>query len=247
MIEILKVGVATVQDLAGRRGHMHEGVPPGGALVPELLEIANAAAGASPAAAAIETFHALTVRARGKVRVGTSDGMARVLAPGEELTIVPEHRVAYLAVEGGIDAPIVLGGRGPLPGQPPLRKGALLAAGDLRAPREAPPFTLGSIHVIPVDERILERDFTISPASDRVGTRLASLVGRVGAPPATNRSRPMVRGAIQLPDEPIVLGPDHPTTGGYAVAGFVARADLGRLFALRPGVTVRFLRYKEGP
>ena len=42
---------------------------------------------------------------------------------------------------------------------------------------------------------------------------------------------PMVRGAIQVTPsgEPVVLGPDHPTTGGYPVVGVVIAADQGRL------------------
>jgi allophanate hydrolase subunit 2 len=52
----------------------------------------------------------------------------------------------------------------------------------------------------------------------------------------------MVRGALQVPSgaAPIVLGPDHPTTGGYPVLAVVIRADLGALLARRPGAAVRF-------
>ena len=52
----------------------------------------------------------------------------------------------------------------------------------------------------------------------------------------------MVRGAIQVPSsgEPIVLGPDHPTTGGYPVVATVVRADLGGLMARPAGAFVRF-------
>jgi allophanate hydrolase subunit 2 len=55
-------------------------------------------------------------------------------------------------------------------------------------------------------------------------------------------SVPMVRGAIEVPasGEPIVLGPDHPTTGGYPVLAVVIRADQGALAARRPGAAVRF-------
>ncbi len=41
-LEVVAVtGPALVED-GGRKGHLHEGVPPGGALVPELLALANA-------------------------------------------------------------------------------------------------------------------------------------------------------------------------------------------------------------
>jgi allophanate hydrolase subunit 2 len=62
-------------------------------------------------------------------------------------------------------------------------------------------------------------------------------------PPAAGVSAPMVCGAIQLPPsgEPIVLGPDHPTTGGYPVVATIVVADRGRFFALRPGEVVTFV------
>jgi allophanate hydrolase subunit 2 len=53
----------------------------------------------------------------------------------------------------------------------------------------------------------------------------------------------MVQGAIQLPPDgvPIVLGPDHPTTGGYPVVAVVVRRDQGRLLALPIGSAVRLV------
>jgi len=53
-LEILRIaGIATVQD-GGRPGHMHEGVPPGGPLVPEHFWAANAAVGNPPDAPVVE-------------------------------------------------------------------------------------------------------------------------------------------------------------------------------------------------
>ena len=51
-------------------------------------------------------------------------------------------------------------------------------------------------------------------------------------PDLAERSRPMVRGAIEVPGDglPIVLGPDHPTTGGYPILAVVASEDLERVF-----------------
>ncbi len=50
-------------------------------------------------------------------------------------------------------------------------------------------------------------------------------------------------GAIQLPPDgrPIILGPDHQTTGGYTVVGVVISADLPILGQLRPGSPVRLV------
>jgi allophanate hydrolase subunit 2 len=52
----------------------------------------------------------------------------------------------------------------------------------------------------------------------------------------------MIEGAIEVPssEQPIVLGPDHPTTGGYPVLAVVARVDQGRIFAMPVGTILRF-------
>lgn len=62
-------------------------------------------------------------------------------------------------------------------------------------------------------------------------------------------TRPMVRGAIEVPRDgmPIVLGPEHPTTGGYPVIGVIASDNLDRFFAIRLGGTVRFVSEPKAP
>jgi allophanate hydrolase subunit 2 len=52
----------------------------------------------------------------------------------------------------------------------------------------------------------------------------------------------MVRGAIEVPrdGQPIVLGPEHPTTGGYPVIAVITSTDLDRFFALPLGRPVQF-------
>ncbi|HMG52684.1 MAG TPA: hypothetical protein VK601_04375, partial [Kofleriaceae bacterium] len=89
---------------------------------------------------------------------------------------------------------------------------------------------------------LLASEYRVLPTSNRVGTRLdGPALPRSDAPEVT---RPMVLGAIEVPRDgkPIVLGPEHPTTGGYPIIAVVARADLGRLFSIRLGGTVRFTR-----
>jgi allophanate hydrolase subunit 2 len=53
----------------------------------------------------------------------------------------------------------------------------------------------------------------------------------------------MVTGAVQVPPggDPIVLGPDHATLGGYAVVAVVITADHGLLGQCAPGTEVRFV------
>ncbi|ABF86673.1 urea amidolyase-like protein [Myxococcus xanthus DK 1622] len=264
-LDITGVGApVTVQD-AGRPGKMHHGVPPGGPLVPELLALANLAVGNASGTAALEAFGRLELRARGRsVRVSMG-GHAFALADGERLTVpAPESTsVRYVAVDGGLAVPEVLGGRGTLlvarlgghEGRL-LRSGDSLPLGDTneRAEARAPGASLDAAAPIRVtlgpDNRrfgpatvatLLSGAFTVSAATDRVGMRLQG-PSLTHGDEGTGTSRPMVRGAIQvtLSGTPIVLGPDHPTTGGYPLIATVIRADWGRLCARRPGAAVRF-------
>ena len=61
-------------------------------------------------------------------------------------------------------------------------------------------------------------------------------------------SEGMVPGCIQVPGDgqPIVLGMDHPTTGGYPVIAVVLSDDLPLLGQLRPGQRVRFTAVHSG-
>jgi biotin-dependent carboxylase-like uncharacterized protein len=258
-------GLATVQD-GGRRGHMHEGVPPGGALVPRLLARANAAVGNAHEEAAIELAGSLRLVALAPVLVATDDGQARSLAAGEDWTLrpgVPGLRVRYVAVRGGVDVPRVLGARatllvarlGGLEGRP-LRRGDRLRIGD--APRRevpAPPpldpdaplrLVLGpDLERFASDaaEVLLRSTYTIDPHSDRVGVRLAGPpLPRATREEDRGLSAPMVRGAMQVPasGQPIVLGPDHPTLGGYPVIATLLREDAGALAARPVGAPVQF-------
>lgn len=257
-------GPVTVQD-AGRPGQMHHGVPPGGALVPELLARANRAVGNAWGTAALETFGRLELRVRGRGARVSVDGRAFTVAEAETFTVpAPQEAcVRYVAVDGGLAVPEVLGGRGTLlvarlgghEGRA-LRPGDVLPLGDGGGPPGTlePGEALDAAALIRVTlgpdakrfdpatvASLLTETFTVSAASDRVGMRLKGpplAHGDEGA----GTSRPMVRGAIQvtLSGEPIVLGPDHPTTGGYPLIATVIRADWGRLGARRPGASVRF-------
>jgi allophanate hydrolase subunit 2 len=83
----------------------------------------------------------------------------------------------------------------------------------------------------------------VGTASNRIGIRLEG-------PPLARLDRGellsegLVTGAIQVTSggQPIVLGPDHPTTGGYPVIAVVLAADLALAARLAPGASVRFRR-----
>jgi biotin-dependent carboxylase-like uncharacterized protein len=252
------IGLVTVQD-GGRRGHMHEAVPPGGALVPELLAAANRAVRNDDAAPALEIMGTLVVRAEHDVELASDREPARWIRAGEQHAIASEPaRVTYLALRGGVAAPRVLDGRGTLLvariGRP-LRAGDPIDVGDEpeRAPRTSTTPRLGGpIRVLAGPDadafdddalaQLCSADYRIATTSDRVGTRLEGTAIRRRAG-LRERSRPMVQGAIEVPGDglPIVLGPEHPTTGGYPVVAVISSADLGRMFSIRLGGRVRFM------
>lgn len=268
-IEILEAPpAATLQD-AGRPGLLSRSIPPSGPLDPETHAAANRAVGNDEDAAAIEIpLGRLRIRALAEVLVSL-DGRAPVLlGEGEEFVVEPgASAVRYLALAGGIDVPLVLGSRstlltarlGGLEGRP-LRRGDRLsllprhephplpAAVELpqASPDPAPLAVLPGPHLSRLApaavELLLATEWQVGRIGDRVGVRLdgpkvprdsLDLAGPI----------PMVRGAVQLTTDgtPIVLGPDHPATGGYPVVLVLPRSAQARLARLRPGKALRFV------
>lgn len=212
----------------------------------------------------------LVARAQGagRVRVADDQGNVHTLRDGESLTLAsaPSTRVRYLAVAGGVATPLAHGGRGTLlvagigghEGRV-LRRGDRLPIGGSDADRSevdpsllvAPSVDAEGTHRVRV---VLGPDafppeavavllggvYAVTAAMDRTGVRLDGPQLRV--PETADRSTPMAMGAIQVPPtgQPIVLGPDHPTTGGYPVIAVVVRADAGDLFGSPPGARLRF-------
>lgn len=250
----------TVQD-RGRRGLMHLGVPRGGPLDPALFERVRASLGNAPEAAAVEIpWHRARFVAERDVVVSV-DGAVRALAAGEALEVdVRAYAVRYMGLRGGVEVPTALGGRGTLlvagvggvDGRA-LRRGDVLRAGDAWGE----PTAEGALSVArarevavhPLEdapaacrEALFEGDFTVTPKVDRVGMRLHGAMPRVAS--GHGASVPLVRGAIEVTPEGelIVMGADHPTTGGYPLVGVVARSSQGPLAQLRPGASFRFVR-----
>jgi biotin-dependent carboxylase-like uncharacterized protein len=168
---------------------------------------------------------------------------------------------SYLAVRGGIAVDAVLGSRSydvmSAIGPRPLQAGDILPVGanaggypELdQAPVSAIAENLIELQVVPGPrddwftdpDTLIHTDWVASDRSDRVGMRLE---GR----PLTHRwpdrqlpSEGATRGAIQVPPngQPVILGPDHPVTGGYPVIGVVTDADADKVAQIRPGQTVR--------
>src|ERR1700749_857551 len=168
---------------------------------------------------------------------------------------------SYLAVRGGIDVTPVLGSRsydvmsaiGPLPLQP----GDVLPIGEHSA--EYP--ELDQAPVAPICDQLVDllvapgpRDdwlavphalvhtsLMASDRSDRVGMRLEGRPLRHRDPGRQLPSEGATRGAIQVPPNglPVILGPDHPITGGYPVVGVVTDKGVDRVAQVGPGQYVR--------
>lgn len=183
------------------------------------------------------------------------------LAAGDELRLglPPRGLRSYLSVAGGIDVPPVLGSRSTdlLSGLGParLRAGDVLPVG-VADPASGPtlggwsPAAPGSPAVLDLlpgprtdwlsDPALLAGEWQVSPDSNRVGVRLTGpALARTGERELP--SEPLVRGAVQVPPsgQPVVFGPDHPTTGGYPVVAVLTEASIDRLAQRRPGDTVR--------
>jgi len=167
----------------------------------------------------------------------------------------------YVAVHGGFAAHRVLGsastdvlsGLGPSP----LRSGDRIALAH-RPAREplvghVPAMSDGSdlLRVVlgprhdwftpEAVQTLLGSTYTVTAASNRVGLWLsgAHLSRRLHdeLPP-----EPLQRGALQVPasGSPILMGPDHPTTGGYPVIACLVEADWDRCGQLATGDEIRF-------
>ena len=176
---------------------------------------------------------------------------------------------AYVCVAGGVSVPPVLGSRSTLAGASlggfdgrPLRSGDALPLGEPASePRSAPAELLdqlrselkrATLRVVPslhsdrfptnAMEAFASTTFTVGARSDRVGVRLEGAQVPVPADADRFDSEPTVTGGIQVTadGQPIVLGVDRPTTGGYPLLACVIGADLPAFAMLRPADTVRF-------
>ena len=179
----------------------------------------------------------------------------RLAAPQEQLR-------SYLAVRGGLATAEVLGSRSVDEASGigrAVRGGDVLPVGTdtegpphvdqaPRAPWPSGPVELSGV-VGPRDgwftteslTTLTTAPYTVTPASDRVGTRLAGqpLTRTVGH---EMWSEPTLRGAVEVPadGQPIVFGADHPTTCGYPVVAVLDPAAADRLAQCRPGQRVAF-------
>jgi biotin-dependent carboxylase-like uncharacterized protein len=284
-LTVLRPGLSTtVQDM-GRWGHQASGVPVSGAMDLVAHRIANALVGNDADAATLEVTlagpelridHPATIVVAGADLSATLDGAALPLETatrcrGGSVLRFGDRRSgarAYVAVDGGIAVPLVLGSRathvrcrmGGLEGRA-LRAGDTLPLGPpavgpaSRRRKPEPPvsrtarlrFVIGPQadrypdHVLNAVE---QTPFTIAPESDRTGYRLHLERATPVAAAGEMISDATFAGAIQVPPsgQPILLMADRQTTGGYPQIGVVIAADLPKAAQLAPGDRVVFER-----
>jgi len=282
VVEVLEAGLLTTVQDAGRPGYRRVGVASAGPMDARAHAAANRAVGNPTAAAALECTvvgPALAFLSPVRFAVAGGDlgavleradlgswpvplGAAVFARPGNVLRFAGTRAGgrAYVALQGGIDVPVVLGSRATdLASGFGGFAGRALAASDrlavcAAAARGAPPeesrpeaparsvtarVVLGP-QADHFDARglasFLECRWRVSATSDRVGCRLQGEPLR-HAGPAEILSDGMVPGSIQVPPDgrPIVMMADGPTTGGYPKIATVVTSDLPLLGQLVPG------------
>jgi antagonist of KipI len=280
---ILRSGLFTTVQDGGRWGHQGSGVPVSGAMDLASHRLANALVGNDAGAATLEaTLLGPELRIEQDTMVALTGADLSVTIDGAPVPLNTPTRSrggavlrfgdrrqgarAYLACDGGIAIPEVLGSRathtvsamGGVDGRA-LKRGDRLALGP---PGLDPPagvrgsarrdMTGGArVRVLPGPQNdyftaaafdALQRvRFSVSTQSDRMGYRLQG--DRIpGAGDRDMISDATFTGAIQVPasGEPILLMADRQTTGGYPQIATIITADLPLAAQLAPGDWIEF-------
>ena len=282
-IRVLTPGLfTTVQDL-GRYGHAHLGISPAGAADPLSLRIANLLVGNNENTPALEmTLLGATLEfdesavvaitgANCQCKLGQDRAPAKTaveLPAGAVLQCgsMPTGARAYLAVQGGLDVPLVMGSTstsvaarfGGFQGRRlqrgdvlPVRKHNALRGRALRPGALDRLYAQGPLRVTKGAQQdwftpdafatLYSSTYIVSEQSDRTGLRLKgdAMQPREGTELLTDG---IPLGAIQVPQDgqPIILFVDQQTTGGYPKIANVIAADMHRVGQLRPRDEVRF-------
>jgi biotin-dependent carboxylase-like uncharacterized protein len=214
----------------------------------------------------VPTWTAVRVPAGAKLKVGKVGPGARgylAVAGGIDVPTYLGSRATYVrGGQGGLEGRALRKGDRLRLGQ---ADGAAIENGrtvrdELRRDLETRPW---SIRVVPgpqdhmfTDEGVetfFSAEWQLSPTSDRMGFRFIGpqlglherpdyMVRDAGSGPADIVDDITPVGGIQVPGgiEPIAMGVENPTAGGYAKIGTVISTDLGVLGQIRPMEPVRF-------
>ena len=267
LAEILAPGLATIVTGEASDERLAFGLAPGGAFDAPAMRLANRLVGNRDGATLLECAGTgprlrfacdATIAIVGAEAAVTLDGvrlsMRTMVAVGRGATldagVIRGGMRVVVAVRGGVADPSPRWSARPHR----LERGELLTcAGEevLRRPL-SPPQSGNRLELAAfpgphrIEARLLEhlfdREWTVTPSLDRTGVRLES-----GAPPAALPallpSCGMRFGSVQWHPggELVVMGPDHPITGGYLQPLTVPRRELWKIAQLVPGERVRFV------
>jgi antagonist of KipI len=287
-LRVIRPGLLTTIQDRGRWGLQARGVSVAGPMDPRAHRVANALVGNLPDAATLEITllgpelelesdrERWLAVAGARFEMSLDDGAAPMnrgfkMCGGGRLRF---HRRlqgarAYLAVDGGIAVPPVLGSRSThLPSRLGGLDGRALQRGDF-VPLSDPPRAVsvhsaalaGDLTDLPQSHAVLrvlpgpDRDrfadssfaalqsaaYAVAPESNRMGFRLQGPVLRHSrGADIISDATPL--GTVQVPASglPILLMADRQVTGGYPRIATVIAADIGLAGQLGPGDSIRF-------
>lgn len=199
----------------------------------------------------------------------TDMNRALLLSEGDYITVgqITDGCRSYLAVRGGIGVEEKMGSRSTF-----LKigmggfDGRKLQSGDVIPSRKTPPLKnikkrfasvpekeeTAVLRAVlgPQDdmfsaeelEKFFGREYTVTPASDRMGIRLSAPDAIKPINGSDIISDGIVSGSVQVPKngQPIILCADRQTTGGYAKIATVISSDMHKCAQLTAGNKVRF-------
>jgi KipI family sensor histidine kinase inhibitor len=261
-----RAGQRTLVVGAARAQRYAFGLSPGGAFDAEAAAAANRAVGNRSDAALLEcAMVGPAIRFARAVRCSWYGAAAEIRAGGAPVADARSFSVArgalldvgriggamrgWLAIEGGLVdvspryaiAPVPLAAGAEL-----LREGSAARVPLVRPLQRAMAHSvraLAGAHDAGAGllERIAGEVWVVTPALDRTAVKLAC----DAAPPALPRELPSIGlqfGSVQWhPDGSlVVMGPDHPVTGGYLQPVTIVSADRWKIAAWRPGDSVVF-------
>jgi biotin-dependent carboxylase-like uncharacterized protein len=238
-----------------------------------VIALAGADMGATLHGAPIARFEPVVVPAGGVLTCGMARSGARgylAIAGGIDVPQVIGSRATYVrGSQGGLNGRALRKGDRleTFPASFDTRRIAKRSLNGLPTGAEEP--TVIRVVLGPQDfmftdkgiETFLTAEWRLSPVSDRMGMRLIGpplelhprpdyLTRDAGSGPADIVDDVIPVGGIQVPGgiEPIVMGVENPTAGGYAKIATVISADLGKMGQILPKgiLTFRKVRAAEG-